>query len=443
MTSIAATGDSLLDTAPCGFVAVTDDGTVRVVNDTLLQMLGIQREALVGRHIETVLSVGTKIFYQTHLFPLLRMHLHAEEIFLLLRGANGEEVAALLNAVRRQRNGEWVTDCVLIRVRERQKFEDSLLRAKQQAETARADAEMRRAQLETANTQLEQQAMELELGQQQLSEQAAELEVQSETMRALNDELIERSEALERQRVIAEEANHAKSAFLAAMSHELRTPLNAIGGYVQLVEMGIHGPVTPEQSDALEKVTRSQRHLLRLINEVLNLARIEARAVHYDLQPVLLTDIVSAVLPMVEPQFAERGLSLDVNVSTTLTVRTDHEKAEQVLLNLLGNALKFTRRGGRVSVTADADPAPGTLVRLHVKDSGIGIPANRLQQVFDAFVQVDVTPAGRAEGTGLGLSISRDLARGMGGDLTATSVLGEGSTFTLELRTASATNARA
>jgi PAS domain S-box-containing protein len=404
--------DSLLDTAPAGFVAFADDGTVRVVNQTLLEMLGLTREAVVGRHVENLLTVGSKIFYQTHLFPLLRMHGHAEEIFLLLRSASGEEVGVLLNAVRHERDGEWVTDCVLLCVRERRKFEDALVRAKQDAESARATSEARREELESANSLLEQQALELEMSQQQLTDQAAELE---------------------RQRGIADEANHAKSAFLAAMSHELRTPLNAIGGYVQLLEMGIHGPVTPPQEEALGKIVRSQRHLLRLINEVLNLARIEAGGVHYDLKRVLLHEIVESVLPMVEPQLTERGLTIEVDVPDSLAVRADREKTEQVLLNLLGNAVKFTPRGGRVRVKASVDAERPRRVRLLVEDSGIGIAAERLNDVFEPFVQVNVDPSRRAEGTGLGLAISRDLARGMGGDLTATSKVGVGSTFTLEL----------
>jgi signal transduction histidine kinase len=370
VTDVLPTGDSLLDCAPCGFVAFTDDGTVRVVNQTLLDMLGLTREAVVGRHVENVLTVGSKIFYQTHLFPLLRLHGRAEEIFLLLRSGSGEEVGVLLNAVRRERGGEWVTDCALMRVRERRKFEDALIRARQE---------------------------------------------------------------LERQRGLADEANQAKSAFLAAMSHELRTPLNAIGGYVQLLEMGIHGPVTPAQEEALGKVARSQRHLLRLINEVLNLARIEAGRVSYDLQRVTLREIVDAVLPMIEPQLTERGLAIDVDVPDSLAVRADRDKAEQVLLNLLGNAVKFTPRGGRVRVEASAGDGVPRRVQLRVEDSGVGIPADRLEQVFEPFVQVSVDPARRGEGSGLGLAISRDLARGMGGELTATSAVGRGSTFTLEL----------
>jgi PAS domain S-box-containing protein len=411
-TGAPPTGDSLLDAAPAGFVAFADDGIVRVVNQTLLEMLGLTREATIGRHVETLLTVGSKIFYQTHLFPMLRMHGRAEEIFLLLRTASGEEVGVLLNAVRHERDGEWVTDCVLMRVHERRKFEDALVRAKQDAESARATSEARREELESANSLLEQQALELEMSQQQLTDQAEELE---------------------RQRGIADEANQAKSAFLAAMSHELRTPLNAIGGYVQLLEMGIHGPVAPAQEEALGKIARSQRHLLRLINEVLNLARIEAGGVHYDLKRVPLHELVEDVLPMVEPQLTERGLTIEVDVPDSLAVRADREKTEQVLLNLLGNAVKFTPRGGRVRVRASVDPERPRRVRLLVEDSGIGIAPERLNDVFEPFVQVNVDPARRAEGTGLGLAISRDLARGMGGDLTATSKVGVGSTFTLEL----------
>jgi signal transduction histidine kinase len=340
-------------------------------------MLGFTREELMGRHIETALHVGSRIFYQTHLFPLLRLHGRAEEIFLLLRAKDGRDVGALVNAVRRERGGDWVTDCVLMQVRERRKFEDALLRAKKAAEEAR--------------------------------------------------------EEVERQRAIADQANQAKSTFLATMSHELRTPLNAIGGYVQLIEMGIHGPVTDAQLDALAKVARSQRHLLRLINDVLNLARIEAGRVDYRLEQVALRDVVDAVLPMVEPQLSARSIRSEVRIPVATLVHADREKVQQILLNLLSNASKFTPMGGSVTVDATDDPDDEGFVILRVCDTGVGIPADRLEQVFEPFVQVDANRTRNAEGTGLGLAISRDLARGMGGDLYARSGDGEGSTFTLRL----------
>ena len=433
MIDDAARVGALLDSAPCGFVSFADDGTIRAVNSTLLEILGFSREELIGRHVETALTVGARIFYQTHLFPLLRLHGRAEEIFVLLRAKDGTDVATITNAVRRQRGDEWITDCVLLRVRERQKFEDALLRAKRAAEDATAAAEHERRRVEEVNEQLERQALELELSQQQLLDQADELHAQSEQLRTLNDALVERSEELERLRSVADDANQAKSSFLAMMSHELRTPLNAIGGYVQLVEMGIHGPVTEAQADALARISRSQRHLLRLINDVLNLARIEAGRVDYNLELFPLREIADAVLPMVEPQLVARQLTYEMNVAADLAVFADREKLQQILLNLLSNASKFTPPDGRVTVDAFPSTERDDCVYLRVKDTGIGIAADRIERVFEPFVQVDDSHARRAEGTGLGLAISRDLARGMGGDLRARSERGVGSSFTLTL----------
>jgi PAS domain S-box-containing protein len=236
-------------------------------------------------------------------------------------------------------------------------------------------------------------------------------------------------------RAAAEEANQAKSEFLANMSHELRTPLNAIGGYVDLVLMGIRGPVTDAQRADLERVQASQRHLLSLINQVLNFARLEAGTVSYTLQPVVAADALAQAVPLVEPQSAAKRIVLEVRLpdpgrATPIRVRADPDRLHQILLNLLSNAVKFTSEGGRVHVELDdADGMP----RVRVSDTGIGIDPERLESVFDPFVQIGRGLTHTVEGTGLGLAISRDLARAMGGEITVESTPGVGSTFTLTL----------
>ena len=247
-------------------------------------------------------------------------------------------------------------------------------------------------------------------------------------------EVIERrkfEDALLQARTAAEEANKAKSTFLAVMSHELRTPLNAIGGYTQLLEMGVHGPVTEAQREALGRIDRSQRLLLRLINDVLNLARIEAGRVEYAVEPFALAEVVQATSPMIEPQLAANKLRLELEVPREVRASADREKTQQILLNLLTNAVKFTGDGGLVRVEA-GERSPSH-VFLRVTDTGMGIPPEMVGRIFEPFVQVEAEGAKRKEGTGLGLAISRDLARGMGGDLSAESTLDVGSSFELQL----------
>jgi signal transduction histidine kinase len=242
-------------------------------------------------------------------------------------------------------------------------------------------------------------------------------------------------EEAEAARRAAEEANRAKSEFLAVMSHELRTPLNAIGGYAELIAMGIHGPVTADQARDLERIQRAQRHLLGLINGVLNYARVEAGAVHYELADVPLDEVLATCEALMAPQVRSRGLTLAYAPAPAagadeLRVRADRDKVQQVVLNLLSNAVKFTEPGGRIALRADV---AGDRVLVRVEDTGVGIAADKLGVVFDPFVQLDATLTRTREGTGLGLAISRDLARGMGGDLRAESAVGRGSAFTLAL----------
>jgi signal transduction histidine kinase len=234
------------------------------------------------------------------------------------------------------------------------------------------------------------------------------------------------------------------------MSHELRTPLNAIQGYVQLLDMGLHGPVTPGQREALGRVARAQTHLLGLINDVLNFTKLEAGRVEFDVRPTRVADVVRDVAPLVEPQLRAKGLAFAVRVpddgaaGAPALVWADREKLGQVLVNLLSNAVKFTPAvqadgtPGRVTVEfTEQAGAPG-VAHLRVHDTGIGIPGDKQDAVFDPFVQVSTGLTRTSEGTGLGLAISRDLARGMGGDLDVRSAPDEGSTFTVTLRRADA-----
>jgi signal transduction histidine kinase len=257
-----------------------------------------------------------------------------------------------------------------------------------------------------------------------------------------NVELARRSVEAERARAVADEANRAKSDFLATMSHELRTPLNAILGYADLLELEIEGPLTPGQKTQLKRVEASGRHLLMLIEDVLDLAKIEARRLGLEHRREAVNDAVVGALSLVEPQAAERTIEL-VNDCTgnRISFVGDGDRLRQILLNLLSNAVKFTEPGGRVTLRCGiAEPPPeaglageGSWCYVEVEDEGIGIAPEEAKAIFEPFVQAERGRTRAYGGTGLGLTISQQLANLMGGEITLRSAPGEGSCFTVWL----------
>ena len=242
--------------------------------------------------------------------------------------------------------------------------------------------------------------------------------------------------------VEAREANLAKSQFLSTMSHEIRTPLTAIIGFTDLLDLEIAGPLTPEQSHYLARIRASSAHLLKLIEDVLDLAKVEAGRMNVNHEKARAAAVISTALGLVEPQAGAAGITLHYGERDTDYYMGDEDRVRQILVNLLANAIKFTEPRGRVTVTCGTTRDPdaeaqlsgeGPWVFIRVADTGMGIAPEMRESVFTAFVQTEQGLTRRRDGTGLGLTISRELARRMGGDLTLQSVEGEGSCFTLWL----------
>jgi signal transduction histidine kinase len=240
--------------------------------------------------------------------------------------------------------------------------------------------------------------------------------------------LLERLEQLHRrERAADRRASTAKTEFLSRMSHELRTPLNAILGFAQLLE---GSELPPDDADSVVQIRRAGRHLLTLVDELLDISRIESGALPVHPAPVPVRLLVADAVALAAPGARDRGIAVDdTGVADELTVRTDRRHAVQVLLNLLANAVKYDRPDGTVTVAARRD---GAYVRIDVRDTGPGIEAADLAEIFAPFTRLRSAPAG-SEGTGLGLTVSRTLAEALGGRIDVASTPGRGSTFTLVL----------
>jgi signal transduction histidine kinase len=264
----------------------------------------------------------------------------------------------------------------------------------------------------------------LESAAEDLSERNAQLEDAAVESEQLAEEAQRRAEE-------AQAANRAKADFLGAMSHETRQPLNASLAFLQLLEMGTYGTLSEEQHVALDKVKRNQQQLLSIITDILTFARLEAGRVSLQTQALRAADILHDLPAAVEPQIMSHSLTLDIETcDPALRLFADPDRIHQICVNLLTNAIRATGPGGRIGVRC---VGAGDVVRIEVSDTGVGVPGDKLDRIFEPFVQLDRALNRPKEGVGLGLAISRDLARAMSGDLSARSVVGQGSVFTLTL----------
>ncbi len=243
-------------------------------------------------------------------------------------------------------------------------------------------------------------------------------------------------------RIQAESASRTKSDFLAIMSHELRTPLNAILGYSELIELGISGDINPAMRDQIVRIRLCAKHLLALVNDILDLAKVDAGRLTIAGAPAMVADAVRAAVTLIQPQATGKNLRIVVvpGAEKLPGYIGDSERVTQVLVNLLSNAVKCTDPGGTITIesTVTAETAPearlpvrGAYLRIDVTDTGSGIPADKLTAIFEPFVQVESGTTRTREGSGVGLTIGQRLARAMGGDLTVHSTVGQGSTFNL------------
>jgi PAS domain S-box len=401
---------AIVDSSDDAIIGKTLDSVIRSWNRGAARMFGYTPDEIIGRSVLT----------------LIPPELQYEEAAIVSRLTKGERVDHY-ETVRMRQDGTRIE--ISLSVSPIRDASGAIVGAAKIARDITEAKRLLRAERELAE---------------QLQELAAELEQQIEESQALqadleqsNEELVRSLEQAERARRHedlarrqAEEASAAKSQFLATMSHELRTPLNAIAGYVDLLDMGLRGPLTIEQQQDLRRIKRSQQSLLRLIDNLLSFAKLESGRLELDYAEVKLDDFLATLDTFVAPKLGEKRLRYTVDsCGAGVTVTIDQAKVEQVLINLIANAVKFTDEG-RIHVACQVDD---DTVGIEVRDTGRGIRPELLEKIFEPFEQGDRSLTRTAEGAGLGLSISRQLGRAMGGDITVESALGKGSVFKLTL----------
>jgi PAS domain S-box-containing protein len=377
---------ALFEFAPDPYIVTDDRGIIEEANDALTRLLGIPAVELVGNSLDTFIDAHARRDLDASLREL-PIGERLNKGGLEARASNGKlipveaTVSVLDFALDGKRSFCW-----------------SLRDISSRMETELSMHALNRA----LNARVAQRTRELEL--------------------ALEGEQSARKEA--------EAANRIKTELFARLSHEFRTPLHAVSGYLEILQQNIHGGLTPEQHRDIERIHQAQEHLMALVNMILDFAKLEAGPIELSMAEIPIEETLLGAEALVFPQFAKKKISYNHHPGdSSLTVFADREKVQQILVNLLANAIKFTPSGGSVELDWRVEDES---LRVRVRDTGSGIPPEKIEEIFEPFVQLRSPGSLPGGGTGLGLPISRDLARAMGGDVHATSAPG-GSVFTISL----------
>jgi PAS domain S-box-containing protein len=378
---------TLFEFAPDPYVVTDADGTIEQANTAAAEFFGVPASLLVGKPLINFVDLRGRPDFRAHVRGLANA-LRAEKLQLELTVRDGRTVPVQTAvAVISSSRDKAPSYCWLLRdASSRRDSEESML-----------------ALNRSLNARVAQRTRELEIAL--AGEQAARKE--------------------------AEAANRIKSELFARLSHEFRTPLHAVSGYLEILQQNIHGGLNDDQRKDVDRIHQAQEHLMALVNMILDFAKLEGGLVELSMAEIPIEETLRGAEALVIPQFAKKGVTYTHRAGDpTLTMFADREKVQQIIVNLLANAVKFTPAGGSVDLEWRVEDDH---VTVRVRDTGSGVPEEKIEEIFEPFVQVRAPGSLPSGGTGLGLAISRDLARAMGGDVRATSRMGVGSVFTLTL----------
>jgi PAS domain S-box-containing protein len=378
---------TLFDFAPDPYLVTDGSGVIEEANAGAAALIGVPGKLLEGKLLVSFVEQNARSEFRAHLSGLLRAP-RIDKWMIEVKGRDGRilPVEVTVSTLETRDDGQISLCWLLHDMSVRRQTEDSM-----------------HALNRSLNARVAQRTRELELAL--AGEQAARKE--------------------------AESANRIKSELFARLSHEFRTPLHAVSGYLEILQQDIHGALTEEQRRDVERIHQAQEHLMALVNMILDFAKLEGGPIELSMAEIPIEETLVGAEALVQPQFAKKGITYTHHAGDrSLSVFADREKVQQIIVNLLANAMKFTAPGGAVDL--DWRVEEETLL-VRVRDTGSGIPNDKIEQIFEPFVQLRGPGSLPTGGTGLGLPISRDLARAMGGDVTATSKLGAGSVFALTL----------